>query len=75
MNASLAQLADHVLALPIGDRALLAQKLWESLDVPPSGHSAEDLKLAKERDAELREGRVIGIAHDDVMKAAREAIT
>jgi len=78
MDAKAADLADQALSLPISDRVLLAQRLWESLSVPQRGSAEEDetaaLALAKRRDAELASGKVEPRSHEQVMKAAREAL-
>ena len=76
MNASMAQLTDHLLSLPIGDRVILAQKLWESLDGPPGvDGSQEDVRaLVRQRAADVAEGRVQTVSHEEVMRRAREEL-
>ena len=72
---SLQQLSNEALALPLTERAALAQTLWASLDhemATPDDDSimAEVLR----RDAELTSGTVTGRTHEEVMAAARRAI-
>lgn len=72
---SIQQLSNEALALPIAERASLAQALWASLDkdlVAPNDD--EIMTEALRRDAELTSGSVTGRTHVEVMAAARRAI-
>lgn len=72
------ELAQAALALPVGDRAQLAQVLWRSLEEPDSARAGVDerqtLDLARHRDAELSSGAVTGRTHAEVMAAARRQL-
>lgn len=71
------QLAEQLLTLPIADRVVLAQALWESIHQSPElglPIDAEAIQTALRRDAELESGAVTGRTHEDVMRAARRAI-
>lgn len=69
------ELADEVIALPLADRVLLAQALWESIDEPDTDLSdAEAFRRAIRRDGEMESGAVVGRTHEQVMEAARKAI-
>ena len=69
------QLFDEAMALPLSDRVLLAQALWQSID---AGLDAADEGVALQdsvrRDRELSLGGVTGRTHEEVMQAARRAI-
>ena len=75
MPMTLEQLAEEALALPSESRALLADRIVESLDV----RELSDLdKLwaaeAKRRRDEVREGRVTTIPGDEVFLKVRRAV-
>lgn len=78
MAATLDELTQQILALPIDERAALAQRLWASLDTadPSSGPDADGelLEILKRRHAEMDSGVVVGRSHSEVMAAAREAV-
>lgn len=79
MNLTLNEVVNQALALPVPDRILLAQKLWESIDESGGGGGATDdevetLREAVRRDAELSRGSVTGRSHQEVIGAARKAI-
>ena len=69
------QLNREAMALPLAERATLAQALWASID---EGLSVADERSATgdalRRDAELTAGTVTGRTHAEVMEAARHAI-
>ena len=69
------QLTAEAMALPIAEKVSLAQALWQSIDVglPDSDESAA-VREAVGRDKELSSGRVIGLSHEEAMKAARRAL-
>lgn len=71
------QLAQQLLALPMTERVVLAQVLWESIHQSPESLppiEEETITTAVQRDKELESGEVVGRTHDEVMKAARRAI-
>lgn len=77
MNATITQLTDHLLSLPVHDRVTLAQKLWESIEFPElqnASTAADPLALARMRSAEVEAGTVQTIPHDKVMQEARETL-
>lgn len=69
------QLLIDAMALPVAERVELAQALWESID---AGLADTDeraaIREAIQRDGELSSGDVAGLSHDEVMKAARQAL-
>jgi putative addiction module component (TIGR02574 family) len=69
------QLSNAALALPIAERAVLAQTLWASIEeASVESHDGSLIEEALRRDAELSIGSVTGRAHAEVMAAARRAI-
>jgi len=72
------QLTQAVMALPLPERILLAQDLWQSIDEGQvSSGPAEEreaLAEAQRRDAELSSGDVVGRTHEQVMETMRRAI-
>ncbi|MDP2794361.1 MAG: addiction module protein [Sulfurisoma sp.] len=63
------------MALPLSERVLLAQVLWQSIDaglVDAGEHEA--VCEAIRRDQELSSGAAAGRTHEEVMQAARRAI-
>ena len=70
------QLTDAALALPVSDRAALAQRLWASLNdelpLPSDGDAVEETALR--RSEELSSEAVLGRDHAEVFAAARGAI-
>lgn len=69
------ELTAAAMALPLSERVLLAQALWESIDAQLA-HCDEDAALhdALRRDEELASGQVAGRSHEEVMEAARRAL-
>lgn len=65
----------EAIALPLSERVVLAQALWQSID---AGHvdvsEKEALREAIRTDGELESGAVTGRTHGDVMQAAQKAI-
>jgi hypothetical protein len=63
------------MALPLADRVLLAQALWQSIN---SGlvdvDERDSVREAVRRDNELTAGTATGRAHDEVIQSARRAI-
>jgi putative addiction module component (TIGR02574 family) len=76
--SDLSELTREALALPIGERILLAQELWASLEASKPGNNADDveqaLDLAVQRDAELSSDVVDGVSHAEVMARARKSL-
>lgn len=72
---SIQQLSREAMALPLAERATLAQALWASIDdgLPVADERAA-VADALRRDAELTAGTVTGRTHTEVMEAARRAI-
>ena len=63
------------MALPLAERVVLAQELWESVHADYLNSSERDaLTEAIERDQQLSSGAVTGRTHEEVMQAARRAI-
>ena len=67
MQNQLVDLTEKALALPVEERTELARKIWESLE-------EKTIEQAKQRDAELSSGSVVGRSHDDVMQSAKDAL-
>ncbi len=57
------------MALPLAERVDLAEALWQSI-----GEESEAIEQAARRDNALSSGKVSGLSHDEVMRAARSAI-
>ena len=63
------------MALSLADRVVLAQTLWESIDVGlPDMDEGAAMVEAVRRDNELSSGAVAEISHEEVLQAARTAI-
>ncbi|HSI16115.1 MAG TPA: addiction module protein [Chthoniobacter sp.] len=72
---SIQQLTTEAMALPIEERASLAQALWESIDAGLDDIQEQDaIREATRRDGELSSGAVLGRTHEEVMQAARRAV-
>ena len=75
---SIKDLTNHAMALPLAERVALAQDLWQSIDGPAAAKIADEVNWAVEeadrRDADLSSGQAVGRGHEQVMRAAREAI-
>ncbi len=69
------QITAEAIALPLAERVLLAQVLWQSID---AGLADTDERSAVResirRDEELSSGAAAGRTHEEVMRAARRAI-
>jgi putative addiction module component (TIGR02574 family) len=59
---------EEALRLPVEERALIADALLRSLNVPDASVDAKWTEVAKRRLEELRSGRVKPISGDDVFK-------
>jgi hypothetical protein len=73
---SIDQIAAEALRLPVKQRALLAESLWESLADPfeSAGEldEARALALAQERDKQIEAGEVPPVSHADMMARLRQ---
>lgn len=72
------QLTLQLLGLELPERVALAQVLWQSIDEDPTSDlmevEREAVEQARERDAELASGAVVGRTHQQVMEAARNIL-
>ena len=75
MSMTAEQIAAEALALPIGQRALLADQLVESLD-PADDANVRDLWMveAKRRRDEVRTGKVKSIPGDEALARVRRSV-
>ena len=74
MKSSVEQIAEEALALPSEARALLADRLVESLDPAEDGYVRQLwLAEARRRQAEMRSGRVQTIPGDEALARVRQA--
>lgn len=64
-------LIEQAMALPLEERIVLAEALWQSIDEGLRAGSERDaIAHAVQRDAELVSGNVAGCSHEQVMQAA-----
>lgn len=72
---SLLQLEEQILSLPTGERALLAERLLESLDADESDESVLGhwLDVAALRMDEIRNGKVATIPSGKIFNSQRRA--
>lgn len=69
------ELIADAMSLPLAERVLLAQALWESIEAdPPAAGQLHIIKEARRRSDELESGEVIGRTHEEVMQAARRSL-
>ena len=72
---SIDQIVSEALRLPVEQRALLAECLWESLEGSFAGSLVSDdaaaAALAQERDRQIDAGEVQAISHDEMMSRLR----
>jgi hypothetical protein len=69
------QITGEAIALPLAERVLLAQALWQSINVGLADSDERAAVLeAIQRDEELSSGAATGRTHEEVMQAARRAI-
>ncbi len=73
MSVSVEQLKPVLSALPVSDRAELAQYLLRTLDPPEEEAAAEWRALADQRMANARDGKVTGVLVDQVWTGDRGA--
>ncbi len=76
MELALNELTDRALSLPIDDRTVLAQRLWESIEgFVDADVEAEWLNAAEQRWREIEEGRVQCIPAEEAMMKARSRLS
>jgi putative addiction module component (TIGR02574 family) len=69
------QLKQEVMSLPISEKVLLAQALWESINTGLLDTNEQAaVREAARRDQELSSGTVSGRSHEEVMQAARRVL-
>jgi len=72
---SIDQIVSEALRLPVKQRALLAESLWESLEDSFEGSMVSDdtaaTALALERDRQIEAGEVKAVTHDEMMARLR----
>ncbi len=75
---SINELTDQIMGLSASERAVLAQRLWESVEdefIPVLPGSEDQATTdAKRRDAEISQGDVPERSHENVMKIARRSL-
>ena len=69
------EIIEEALSLPVEERALIADSLLRSLNVPNSGIDAKWTEVAKRRLHELRSGKVKPIPGDVVFDGALKQFT
>lgn len=75
---SSAKITEAALSLPLPERVILAQRLWDSAfsdEAAEAGQQSDEplLEALRRRVAELVSGAVIALHYDEVMAAARRA--
>ena len=69
------EITNEALRLTPGERAILAETIWESLEDPflafPDISEEESIKLAKLRYDEMENGNVTPISHQEMMNRLR----
>ena len=70
------QILQAALKLTVGERAELAERLWQSLDDDPAKPPADDIREAWVEESlrrleEFRAGRDVAIPHEEVMSQIR----
>jgi len=72
------QITREAMALPLAERVALAQTLWQSIGGQNADKLTDEVNWAvaeaKRRDAELSSGQAVGRTHEEVMRAARQAL-
>jgi len=75
MNITVEQIAEEALSLPSEARALLADRLVESLDPAEDGYNHQLwIKEARRRIDEVRGGQIATIAGEDAFARVRAAV-
>jgi hypothetical protein len=72
------ELANQIMALPIAERAAIAQKVWESIEdeslAISSEADAEAILVARQRDESMSRGDISGLSHQEAIVNARRAV-
>ena len=72
------QITREAMALPLAERVALAQTLWQSIGGQNADKLTDEVNWAvaeaKRRDTELSSGQATGRTHEEVMRAARQAL-
>jgi putative addiction module component (TIGR02574 family) len=74
---TIAQLTNEALALPLQERAALAQQLWDSIydEGTVTGFIDNTARAEIERrDAEMESGSVPGVPHDEAMAKIEKSL-
>ena len=69
MITDMTELTQSILALPVNERADLAEAVWLSLEQDEAA-----IDVAMQRAAEIDAGEAQLVSHEEVMRIAREAI-
>jgi len=76
MELALSELTDRALSLPIDERTVLAQRLWESIEgFIDTDVEKEWLNAAEQRWRDIEEGRVRCIPAEEAMTKARSRLS
>lgn len=70
---TISQLTNEVLALPIADRAALAEQLWESVIAEDDEGDEALFQIAQRRLDEMKRGVARTWSHDEVMAKITKA--
>jgi len=68
------KLIEEALSLPVEERALIADSLWRSLNLPNADIDAKWTEVAKKRLQELRSGKVKPISGEAVFSEITERL-
>ena len=69
------ELIEEALSLPVEERALIADSLLRSLNMPDTSIDAQWLEVAKRRLQELRSGKVKPVPGDEVFAKVLKRLT
>jgi putative addiction module component (TIGR02574 family) len=69
------KILEEALSLPVEERALIADSLLRSLNMPDSSTDAEWTKVAKRRLQELRSGKVKPVPGEEVFDRALKRLS
>lgn len=72
------EIVQQLMALPLTDRVVVAQELWQSIDEGLASGAGDEqreaIQVAMLRDEELNSGAAAGRTHEEVMGAVRRAL-
>ena len=71
---TVSQLTNEVLALPLAERAALAERLWESVIAEDDEQDKELFQIAQRRLDEMKRGVAKTWSHEEVMAKITKAI-